>query len=161
VVYRVFALDRDGEELWRYEIGDEIIFNPPILGGDGTIYFCTQDPPDNGTVRAVISDGTELWTYTMPHQVSASPMLAPDGTLYVLCRDKYLYAFRDPVGDLDFDGDIDLDDFAKFDECLTGPRLWGEAAKTRPGCELLDFDSDWDVDWTDFGQFQLAFTGPN
>jgi streptogramin lyase len=160
VVYRVFALDRDGEELWRYEIGEEWIPNTPIVGGDGTIYFCTQTSPNFGTVRALRPDGNELWTYTMPHQVSASPMLAPDGTLYVLCVDKNLYAFRDPVGDLDFDGDIDLDDFAKFGECFTGPRLWGEGAKTTPGCELLDFDSDWDVDFTDLGQFQLAFSGP-
>ena len=32
----------------------------------------------------------------MPHQVAATPMLAPDGTLYVLCSDRYLYAFKDP-----------------------------------------------------------------
>ena len=155
----LFAVSSDGEELWRY-YAEGLVFNAPIVSGDGTIYFCSQLAPDLGWVHAVRSDGTELWTREMTQQVTASPMLAPDGTLYVVSRDKFLYAFRDPVGDLDFDGDIDLDDFAKFEECLTGPRLWGEAAKTTPGCELLDFDSDWDVDFTDFAQFQLAFTGP-
>ncbi len=155
----LFAVSPEGKEIWRFNAMGNI-FNAPIVGGDGTIYFCSQWPPFFGWVQAVRTDGTELWTMPMKQQVTASPMLAPDGTLYVSSRDNKLYAFRDPVGDLDFDGDIDLTYFAQFNDCLTGPRLWGEAAKTTPGCELLDFDRDWDVDLTDMGLFQQAFTVP-
>ena len=36
-------------------------------------------------------------------------MLAP-GTLYVVCRDKFLYAFKDNDGDLNGDGVVDQPD---------------------------------------------------
>lgn len=153
----MYAFDTDdGAIKWTYQA--DIAFDPPIVDGLNNVYFGSTSLPL--FVWAVRSDGTELWKHPMPDQVFGSPILAPDGTLYVVCSDKNLYAFRDPPGDLDFDGDIDLDDFANFELCLTGPRLWGEAAKTTPGCELLDFDSDWDVDLTDLGRFQVAFTGP-
>jgi len=94
----LFAVSWDeGEELWRF-VSPGLVFNPPIVGGDGTIYFCAHKSgvPYRGWVHAVRPDGTELWTKQMPDAVSASPMLAPDGTLYVVCKDKYLYAFHDP-----------------------------------------------------------------
>jgi hypothetical protein len=96
----------------------------------------------------------------MERHVTASPMLAPDGTLYVRSRDKNLYAFRDVAGDLDHDGDIDLADLATLGDCMTGPRIWGDAALTPPGCELLDFDRDWDVDVADFARMQVELSTP-
>lgn len=103
----LFAVSPGGQELWRYDLPG-LVFNAPIVGGDGTIYLCSQLAPNLGWVHAVRPDGSELWTKQMPDQVTASPMLAPDGTLYVVCRDKYLYAFRDPdvLGDLNGDGSI-------------------------------------------------------
>ncbi len=59
-----------------------------------------------------------------------------------------------PSGDGDGDGDVDLNDFAAFLGCFTGPR--GDIG---PGCEEFDFDLDADVDRADFGQFQSVFTG--
>jgi len=56
-------------------------------------------------------------------------------------------------GDCDQDGDIDLDDYAVFADCLTGP-LGGILA----GCDLADMDVDTDVDLDDFAAFQEAFT---
>ncbi|MCP4590387.1 MAG: hypothetical protein GY842_06570 [bacterium] len=58
-------------------------------------------------------------------------------------------------GDLDDDGDVDLDDHAVFVDCLAGP-----AITTPPGdCTALEFDRadldrDSDVDLKDFGLFQ-------
>ena len=58
-------------------------------------------------------------------------MLAPDGTLYVVCRDKFLYAFHDPiVGDLDEDGDVDATDLAillgNWGPCFPEPTCLGD-----------------------------------
>ena len=57
-------------------------------------------------------------------------------------------------GDFDGDGDVDLDDYALFPACVTGP-----GGGVPPGCEDADFELDNDVDFGDFGVFQLAFTG--
>jgi hypothetical protein len=58
--------------------------------------------------------------------------------------------------DSDFDGDIDLIDFASFQLCFTGPGV----AVLPSACEPFDADEDHDVDLSDFGTFQLSFTGP-
>ena len=63
-------------------------------------------------------------------------------------------------GDYDGDGDVDLDDYAIFAECLGGP----EVTAPPGGCAQDDFenadsDGDDDVDLDDFGAFQLVFAG--
>jgi hypothetical protein len=62
-------------------------------------------------------------------------------------------------GDVDEDGDVDLDDYLfppSFPTCMTGP---AEVAGAE--CLVFDFDSDTDVDEVDFAVFQSAFTGPS
>lgn len=59
------------------------------------------------------------------------------------------------TGDWDYDDDVDLEDFAEFEGCITGPG--GGTAK--PRCVCVDFDGDADVDLEDFAEFQAAFTG--
>lgn len=58
------------------------------------------------------------------------------------------------LGDLDGDGDVDLNDFAIFLECYTGPGV-----PRTPECECADLDGDNDVDFADYGVFQIVFTG--
>jgi hypothetical protein len=60
------------------------------------------------------------------------------------------------VGDVDCDGDTDLDDYGFFTGCLGGPHC------PNPGCDPVHFvraDLDWDsdLDLVDFGLFQEAF----
>ncbi|MCB9849204.1 MAG: exo-alpha-sialidase [Phycisphaerales bacterium] len=57
-------------------------------------------------------------------------------------------------GDTDADGDVDLDDYARFADCLNGP-----AGGLAPNCACSDLDGDGDVDMLDFATFQLSFTG--
>ncbi|MHC4066699.1 MAG: LVIVD repeat-containing protein, partial [Planctomycetota bacterium] len=59
------------------------------------------------------------------------------------------------TGDYDGDGDVDLDDYAAFPTCMTGPAVSGVGL----GCEVFDFDSNDTVDVFDFAEFQEAFTG--
>jgi len=58
-------------------------------------------------------------------------------------------------GDFDDDGDVDLDDFANWDACATGPGQ-GSCADE---CCAFDFDGDDDVDLHDFAALQ-ATTSP-
>ncbi|HUU96548.1 MAG TPA: PQQ-binding-like beta-propeller repeat protein [Phycisphaerae bacterium] len=91
----LFCLDgRDGSEVWRLNRASGLCKSGAIVDGSETIYFGVATTGKR--VCAVRPDGTELWTYPMPERVFPSPLLAPDGTLYVICSDKYLYAFHDP-----------------------------------------------------------------
>ena len=59
-------------------------------------------------------------------------------------------------GDIDGDGDVDLDDFALFIGCMAGPE------NPNPGCdpqhfERSDLDGDGDVDLADCAEFQAVF----
>jgi hypothetical protein len=60
----------------------------------------------------------------------------------------------EPTGDLDDDGNVDLNDFALFADCLTGPTI-----PAGPECNPADFDRDADLDLADFSAFQRAFSG--
>jgi hypothetical protein len=81
-------------------------------------------------------------------------------------------------GDLDLDGDVDLDDYTDWVDCLAGPlvgfrtdadedlrrhappvqRVAAPENRLLPDCEAADLDSDGDVDLADFAAFELAFT---
>jgi outer membrane protein assembly factor BamB len=50
--------------------------------------------PDS-KLYALSPGGNVLWSYQMGSAVAGSPVIAPDGTLYVGCSDGFLYAFRD------------------------------------------------------------------
>lgn len=56
------------------------------------------------------------------------------------------------VGDLDLDGDVDLDDYVLFAGCVSGPE-----GGLMTGCAVADLENDGDVDLRDFQTFQSAF----
>ncbi|HOW73663.1 MAG TPA: hypothetical protein PKY77_23940 [Phycisphaerae bacterium] len=73
------------------------------------------------------------------------------------------------AGDFDGDGDVDMDDFGRFQACVTGPAMPYTPASLLAGCTLYrdangripaDFDKDTDVDQEDFGVFQRCYSGP-
>jgi hypothetical protein len=61
------------------------------------------------------------------------------------------------LGDFDFDGDVDLGDFARFAHCYGGP-LNPPSANCDPDVNA-DFDGDGDVDLADFARFLANYTG--
>ena len=61
--------------------------------------------------------------------------------------------FRIPRGDCEDDGDVDLNDFEAFEDCLTGPNVVvGDA------CRCFDVDRNGAVDLADLATVQANFT---
>jgi hypothetical protein len=100
---------------------------------------------------AVIPAGA-TWSTSVPAEVYAGSTIT--GCDLGLPMSAVLVSEAGPPvpGDYDGDGDVDLDDYAWWDGCMTGP----EAGPYAPGCEAFDFDVDTDVDLADFGGFQRA-----
>jgi hypothetical protein len=74
--------------------------------------------------------------------------------------DAYTWDGTSTPGDFDFDGDVDLNDFATLASCFTGAGI----TVRPPACPAQDFqaadlDVDQDVDLNDFSTFANAFTG--
>ncbi|MFH0981161.1 MAG: hypothetical protein V2A79_06460 [Planctomycetota bacterium] len=67
--------------------------------------------------------------------------------------DVEIWAWPPIVGDYDGNRIVDLDDFAYFGDCMTGPDN-GPPADNR--CEAFFFDADNDVDLADFAAFMLT-----
>ncbi len=87
------AVGQDGALRWQYDSrGSSLNTASPIVAADGTIYFAHAD----GRLYAFDSLGTKKWDLDMAAAVAASPMLASDGTLFVL-GGHYLYAVT-PTG---------------------------------------------------------------
>lgn len=59
-------------------------------------------------------------------------------------------------GDLDIDGDVDLDDFGRLQVCLTG-----QGGGVATGCSKADLDKDGDVDKVDITRFIGCVSGAN
>jgi hypothetical protein len=130
--------------------------------GGGTLWYSITDDaawvstsPDSGAVTdsqetiSIAYDPSGLVTgdYTATISVadpnaSNSPQTI-DLTLHVLV-----------TGDLDVDGDVDQEDFGRFQACLSGPGKLYAA-----GCEEADYDADLDVDSQDFALFSACMAG--
>lgn len=62
------------------------------------------------------------------------------------------------AGDADHDGDVDIDDFTMFADCMAGPDTTSAPSPplTSPDCvDAFDSDEDGDVDLADFAGFRL------
>jgi len=145
------------------------------LTGDGlTLYVAAEGPTGLGD--------KDIWKLTRPSTTSpfGQPVHIPElsspqmdgavwisgdaSTVYLASQRNggpgniYLAEFAIPggpvPGELDCDGDVDLDDLQLFTDCLTGP-----AGNVPSGCRCADYDADDDVDMDDFAEFAVYFTG--
>ncbi len=89
------------------------------------------------------------------------------GPLYIddiYLEDTDALNLSNPTGqrcDADGDGDVDLDDYSFFTDCLNGPDQMPTPTQITPQACLEAFDTqyDQDVDLEDFSTFQESFSG--
>jgi len=86
---RLYAINQDGTEKWRFETSGWMDSSPSI-SEDGTIYI----GDDSGKLYAINPDGTEKWTIHLGRWVFSSPTIAEDGTIYVGSTNNNFYAIN-------------------------------------------------------------------
>ena len=87
----LYAMAADGSSVpWTANFGSPLGGRVRIVGN--VLYA----PVFGGSVRALdTSSGSQLWQVNLPAQVFSTPAVAADGTVYIGCKDKYLYAVKD------------------------------------------------------------------
>ncbi len=150
-------------------------FNFAVVASDGSVHLHLGfflHGADGNAVPAT-QDGVEATPglYLLEWELKdSSPAVANSDPLYVVFRNgpadclhctalnwvgANLAADR-PCADLDFDRDVDMDDFGSFQGCATGPTVpWAD-----PCCQDSDLDFDGDIDHEDFGLLQRCLDAP-
>ena len=104
-----------------------------LIHGENMVAFRFQiDPAAPGSTNQVFIDALDNTPTTKPYLVIDEGGPVP--------------------GDVDGDGDVDLNDFANFPACMKGPSIIATSQ-----CQDFDFDQDGDVDLVDFSLFQSYF----
>ncbi|GEM_PF-2685121 len=124
--YRVYALDEEGNEMWRFGTGGQI-FSSPAVGDDGTIYIGSGDDH----LYAISPEGREKWAFKT-------------GFLFELSRDDHaqyleegnvstelIEAFEEKGHELNIDANL-----TKEEENIWG--VEGEDYEIKMGEETLD-----------------------
>lgn len=113
----------------------------------------------NGTARTVTFtfSAKPAWAPASEQRVHAAARDARgDATGWVLAPAVFRVRCSAP-GDLDCDGDVDQEDFGRFQTCFSGPGF----TQSDSACEQARLDADLDVDGADVAIFQNCMSGPN
>lgn len=143
-----FTVQNVGPNTLTYTIGDNVdwLEVSPTTGssnGEADTIDVTYD-------TASLQVGTYNGTITVNSPFASND---PQTVQVTLTVNDYPWA---PV-DFDLDNDVDMEDFGRFQACLSGPGT----SQTNPNCAGARLDGDDDVDQDDFGLFQQCFSGPN
>ena len=91
---RVYCLNPDGTEKWRYPAAGvaalQPLYSSPAMRDDGSLIIGSS----NNLILCLNADGTLRWSTAMGDWADSSPLIATDGTIYIGCTDKKLYAFN-------------------------------------------------------------------
>jgi len=151
-----------GNGVWQH-----VIHETPLTTGTGNIEVRLLLHDKAGGAQAVAWDNLTL-TFSPP----AGACCLPDASCvetgqsdcevnleghfqgtFTACSDPDLLCCPDPFADADTDGDVDQDDFAALQLCITA------APEILPGCECFDREPDLDVDSSDVAAFAACGSG--
>ncbi len=102
--FALFAINPNGTEKWQFNTGNDVD-TVPALSPDGTTVYAVSN--DNFLYAVNTADGSERWRFpilTEPFEITSSPTVKSDGTIYVGSDDFYVYALKpaarlaDPTG---------------------------------------------------------------
>lgn len=93
----LYSISPDGNLNWRYSGEGKGIVSSPVIDQEGTIYFGTSHVSAPDSLFAIYPDGTLKWRVATG-EISSSPAIGPDGTIYVgiysyYGYNQYVYAF--------------------------------------------------------------------
>jgi parallel beta-helix repeat protein/predicted outer membrane repeat protein len=160
----IYALAQDGSELWSFrtagfgEVGGSI-FASPAIGVDGTVYIAgLYDPnlyalnPTDGSLKWVCSfefpiDPCDPNSGTKASWPFASPVVAPDGTIYMtLLYDTHMYAIEPNAGAIIWSTDLADPCSGWFDAGYSkdygNPDGWSEPVVAPDGTIYVSLDED-------------------
>jgi len=132
-------------------------FSSPPIGLVGIVSIEPYQTPTTYTLRvgAVVNDTLHQGVKRIGFRFQIDPDAPPGANqafFDALDSDKLtkpqLIVNAAVPGDADEDQDVDLDDFATFTACMTGP-----GGTATPACMVFDFDLDADVDLLDLQAF--------
>jgi outer membrane protein assembly factor BamB len=91
----VYAVSKDGEELWHTNLGSSIETTPAVAFGKVFV------GADDGSLYALnATSGKVLWEYSTGGPIIASPIVSINEIVYVGSTDGYIYALYAETGDL-------------------------------------------------------------
>ncbi len=161
VTASIVLVSPDGGEVWRLGRLMTIQWSQAAVGPTVKIELSRSGYGGSWETlyAATANDGSEAWTVS--GALSSNCVIRVSDATFAGLVDTSNAPFAiAAAGDLDGDGDIDLDDYSEFADCLGGSGA--PIAAPGPGeadCNNCDLDGDGDVDLADFAQLQLLY-GP-
>lgn len=140
-----------------------------VSAGDGRYFLASHDAAANlGDAESLLLDFGKLppgLTMDANGVVSGTPTKGGSYQALIVIDDQRnpprtdskmipVTVLTNVFGDIDQDGDADLDDYAMFAFCMENPPPLGECVAT------FDVNGNEIMDLEDFAAFQVAFTGP-
>ena len=115
----VYALSSTGTSLWTYDAGGQVRGSPAHSHDASRVYVAGYD----ANLHAVDADtGASAWTSALGGLSRSTPLVGPDGTIYVASFSNKAVSAFDPTGQLIWS--TVLDGFLKTDMALGGEVLW-------------------------------------
>ncbi len=84
---KFYAIRPDGTQKWVVTTGYSILYSTASVAANNSIYVGSF----NSSLLAFSPGGTTNWTFATGAPVVSSPLIGPDGSVYVGCRDAKLY----------------------------------------------------------------------
>src|SRR5208282_2880508 len=98
-----YAVNPDGSQKWKTNIGGNSNQSSPAVVADGTIYVASSTVPSggspcgfglSGTFYALNPDGSQKWNFPTSRPIYSSPAIGADGTIYFASNDGTFYALN-------------------------------------------------------------------